>query len=300
MLSRPWGINLGPDGALYIADHDNGRVRRLGADGIIKTVAGGGSAPTGYGGDGGPATKATLFSPQGVAVAPDGTLLIADAGNWRIRLVKPTLPQFALGNIDIPSDDGSQLYVFDAGGRHLSTLDALTGAAIYRFAYNAAGLLASITDRAGNVTTIQHDGAGHPSAIVSPYGQVTALTVDANGYLASIADPANETTLLASTADGLLTSYTDPSGNAHHFVYDALGRLATNQDPLGGNSTLARVETSSAYSVTFASPMSRTTIYATASSPAAASCRSRPCRRASARAAPAAPTAPAACRCPTA
>src|SRR5207244_6427809 len=29
-LSRVWGINFGPEGALYIADHDNGRVRRLG------------------------------------------------------------------------------------------------------------------------------------------------------------------------------------------------------------------------------------------------------------------------------
>ena len=82
-----WGINFGPDGALYIADHDNGRVRRLGTDGIISTVAGGGTAPSGYGGDGGAATLATLYSPQGVALSPDGNLYVADSSNWRIRLV---------------------------------------------------------------------------------------------------------------------------------------------------------------------------------------------------------------------
>ena len=41
----------------------------------------------GYNGDNIPATQAALFSPQGVAVAPDGELYIGDTGNNRVRKV---------------------------------------------------------------------------------------------------------------------------------------------------------------------------------------------------------------------
>jgi hypothetical protein len=57
-----------------------------GADGIISTVAG--SVP-GLFGDGGPAVAAGLDSPEGVTTLPDGSLLIADTANSRIRRVAP-------------------------------------------------------------------------------------------------------------------------------------------------------------------------------------------------------------------
>lgn len=53
----------------------------------ISTVAGNGSA--GYGGDGGPATLASLKDPENVAVTPDGAWLIADKSNNSIRRVAP-------------------------------------------------------------------------------------------------------------------------------------------------------------------------------------------------------------------
>ncbi len=92
-LNQPWGIALGPDGSLYIADKVNHRVRRVGSDGIITTVAGDGTAcppPWTSCGDGVLATGAQLVSPMGVAIGPKGRLYIADRIARRIRRVEPT------------------------------------------------------------------------------------------------------------------------------------------------------------------------------------------------------------------
>lgn len=76
-----------PAGNLYFADSGNHRVRRIDVAGTITTVAGNG-APT-YGGDGGPATLASLSRPSDVDVDDSGNLYIADTDNACIRRVDP-------------------------------------------------------------------------------------------------------------------------------------------------------------------------------------------------------------------
>ncbi len=83
-LSRPVDVASAPDGTVLIADGSN-RVRQVGPDGIITTVAGNGSGTAG--GDGGPATAAGVPRPAGIAVTPDGGLLIASVN--QIRRVRP-------------------------------------------------------------------------------------------------------------------------------------------------------------------------------------------------------------------
>jgi hypothetical protein len=73
------------DGSIVIADPAADRVRRVRPDGRIETLAGTGQP--GFAGDGGPATSATLSYPTGVAIEPDGSVLIADDGNYRVRRV---------------------------------------------------------------------------------------------------------------------------------------------------------------------------------------------------------------------
>jgi serine/threonine-protein kinase len=75
-----------PDGAFLIADAAAARVRRVSPTGIITTVAG---PVRGDLGDGGPATAAQIYDPQGVAAMPDGGFLIAD-GDYVVRRVSPT------------------------------------------------------------------------------------------------------------------------------------------------------------------------------------------------------------------
>ena len=75
-------------GNLFIADTDNQRIRKVGTNGIITTVAGNGTA--GYSGDGGPATNAELNYPYGVAVDATGNLFIADSGTTASARWEPT------------------------------------------------------------------------------------------------------------------------------------------------------------------------------------------------------------------
>jgi hypothetical protein len=83
-LNNPRGVAFhAPSGAFYIADTGNARIRRVGSDGVITTVAGTGGA--GYTGDGGPGTSATLNTLREVAVDTAGNVYMADAGNRVIR-----------------------------------------------------------------------------------------------------------------------------------------------------------------------------------------------------------------------
>jgi uncharacterized protein (TIGR03437 family) len=96
-LNFPAGVAVDRDGNLYIADTGNHRVRFVGRDGIIRTIAGDGTA--GFAGDGGAAHLARLNSPAAVAVDPQGRLYIADLDNGRIRRLAPLAPPPALEDV---------------------------------------------------------------------------------------------------------------------------------------------------------------------------------------------------------
>ena len=74
-------------GNIYVSDELDHRVRRIGADGVVTTIAGTGEA--GFSGDGGKATEARLNHPAGVTVDGAGNVYIADQKNHRVRRVAP-------------------------------------------------------------------------------------------------------------------------------------------------------------------------------------------------------------------
>lgn len=85
-LSSPFAVALDHNGGLYVADTGNHRIRFVdGKTGIISTIAGNGKND--FGGDGGPAKKASLSRPFDVTIDRSQNLYIADTGNNRIRRV---------------------------------------------------------------------------------------------------------------------------------------------------------------------------------------------------------------------
>jgi sugar lactone lactonase YvrE len=83
-LSNPMGLATDPAGNVYIADQFSNRIRQVTPAGAIATVAGNSAVASG---DGGPASSATLYRPNGIAFDASGNLFIADSQNGRIRKV---------------------------------------------------------------------------------------------------------------------------------------------------------------------------------------------------------------------
>ena len=152
-MDTPRELAIAPDGALLVVDAGNHRIRRV-ASGVITTVAG---TTAGLSGDGGPATAAQLNTPKGVTVTADGGMLIADAGNHRVRKVA--------ANGSIRTVAGTASGFTGDGGR--ATAGALSGPADVVEIANGGFLVADLANNRirrvtplGTIFTVSGGGAG--------------------------------------------------------------------------------------------------------------------------------------------
>lgn len=137
-LSSPVGFARDAAGNLYFADSGNNKIRVIGKDGIIRTVAGTGVA--GSGGDGAAATSAQLNNPAAVLPTAQGELYIAEYGGNRVRKVLaggtiqtvagngkggfggdggPAVQARINGPIGIAQDSQGNLYIADSGNHRV-------------------------------------------------------------------------------------------------------------------------------------------------------------------------------------
>ncbi len=155
LLNTPTGVAVDGAGDLYIADEGNNVIRRVDAiTQVITTVAGGSTTASGADnlGDGGPATSAILYGPQGVAVDSAGNIYIADTYNQLIRMVSATtgvITAVAGGGIlagtdgygngspatsvrlvnpgGVALDSTGNIYIADSGDNMIREVDATSG-----------------------------------------------------------------------------------------------------------------------------------------------------------------------------
>ncbi|HNQ78765.1 MAG TPA: hypothetical protein PKJ37_08470, partial [Acidobacteriota bacterium] len=225
---------------------DDTYIRYVDSSGIITTVAG--INASGSTGDGGSPLQAALMDSYDMVFDKENHLIISSTD--RVRKILSTMAGFSASEIFVPSEDGSVIFRFSPQGRHLQTLNALTGAPIWTFAYDGEGRLVSITDAYNSTATIERDGNGNPTAIVSPYGQRTTFTTNPDGFLSSISFPDNTSMSFTYSDGGLLETFTDARGQVHTFTYDENGRLINDADPAGGAKSLQMTEVTGGWSVT--------------------------------------------------
>ena len=233
----------------------SGRIRKITPDGYVHAIALGGTQD----GENQPALQANDQAGY-TAVDPAGEYYYATSDH--VRKVGSPLPGVGADDITIPS--GGELYVFDRQGRHLRTLNALTRALVYEFSYTSDGVLSTITDGDGNVTSIERTPDGTPIAIIGPYGQRTAIGLDGDGYISSIADPENRAHTITYHAGGLLATFSDPNENESRMTYDLLGRLVKDEDAAGGYKQIEKLSSDGSSGedkvVTIRTAMGRTTV----------------------------------------
>ena len=168
LLEQPTSIAYDASGNLFITEL-GGRIRRVdAATGTITTFAGVGGQ--GFGGDGGPATRAQLDRPHGLAVAADGTVYFGDTFNNRIRKVAPdgTISTVAVG-LSTPNDvtlsPAGALYATDYGNNRIVRI-------------GAGGVVTQVASADGpNSVAVAADGTVYATERTHPW----VLRVDPNG-----------------------------------------------------------------------------------------------------------------------
>lgn len=257
-LRSPQGLAVTPDGTVLVAELGRHVVTAIEPEGTIRPFAGNGLRTTSP--EGSLSRTTTTSYPMDARIAADGSVLLAISGENKFRRTRSVFPPMRKSGTVVPSSDGSVAYVF-VDGRHVRTVDTVTGVTLWTLQYDDSGRLTSISDLNGNVATIERDTGGNPTAIVAPGGQRTSIALT-GGKLTRIVNPAGEAHDFTYNEAGLLETLTDPRRDLHRFTYDADGLLIKDEDPVGGFIALGRSGRGSNYTITRSSAEGRTQSYA--------------------------------------
>jgi trimeric autotransporter adhesin len=223
-LNQPYGVAVDTAGNVYVADYGNNRVRRIGLDGTISTVAGNGQGA--LAGEDVPAVTAPLLTPRNVAFDAAGNLFISEFTGHRVRKMTPD------GRIATVAGNGIAGYGGDTGPATAAQLNFPAG-----LAFDRAGALYiadSSNHRArkvssGVITTVLGPTMALPGGGTTPLYGPTGLAVDSSGivYIAEDIDSVAASIGVYNPAtDKWSLAFIGPSGSvaaSHDIALDVAG-----------------------------------------------------------------------------
>ncbi|MEZ0609587.1 hypothetical protein ACAW74_13810 [Fibrella sp. WM1] len=199
----PYRVAVDSAGTVYFSHvysfrfENTHRIRKIGVDGIINTVAGTASANGGFSGDGGPALDAKLFQPQGLVVNQAGEVFFADKSNHRIRKISPqgiinTVAGTTAGlggdgglainaalnaPSDVAGDPSGVLYIADTDNNRIRQVDPEVSIQVLGSSTICSGSSATLV-AAGGTSYSWSTGASSESIVVNVAGiySVTAFS----------------------------------------------------------------------------------------------------------------------------
>ena len=167
---------------------------------------------------------------------PNGALYcyLDDRGDWvQFRTIRGGQRDVAYR---VPDLGDNAIFEFDEDGRHLRTLNLLTGDERMRFDYDSNGHLSEIMTEAGPLA-VERNADGRVTALVGLGDTRTTIQVTDEGLM-SVTDPMGRSHNFTYTAGDLLASYSDPAGRTNQFTYAANGFLDSDRGPDGGVQSL--------------------------------------------------------------
>jgi DNA-binding beta-propeller fold protein YncE len=207
-FNGPMGMAAGRDGAIFVADTYNDRIRVI-RDGQVRTLAGG---EQGF--SDGTGAAARFDTPCGIAVAADGSLLVADTGNHRIRRVTMDGEVTTIaGTGEATERDGAPLEAAFDEPTAIAVRDAHSFY-VADAAGNAVRLcdLRSEPDKAASVTTL---AGGWPLGLSD--GALTETKINRPTGLSVIPGWRNHALVFADSGNGLVRAFvTDGLRLGHH------------------------------------------------------------------------------------
>lgn len=254
-------LAVGRDASVYFSEGET-RVRRLRPDGFLETVAG--TLQSGYDGEALPANASRLRVPGDIFIRRDGSLLIVDRFNHRLRLVTRSGllitvagdgTSFNSGNGGLARAAGTAfpsavaeredgvLYMSDSSGlRKISQIEVGVGEStlvpdapgreLYEF--DLSGRHQRTLDSATGATRLQfvYDDEGRLAQLVDAFGNVTRIERGSDGTEVSVVAPFGQRTKLEISTGGYLASITNPNHERVRFEYGSGGLLLTKRDAL--------------------------------------------------------------------
>jgi sugar lactone lactonase YvrE len=226
-LYGPSAVAIASDGAVYIADSGNNRVRKVALDGTIATVAGAGPGignillpPTpqtcAFSGDGALATSAQLCDPAQLAFDKTGALYVADFGNARVRRISPE------GIIATVAGNGQPVPLGQSGGSlsysPASPFSSGDGGPAIHATFNRVG--GALFDAAGNLYV--SDSGGNRIRKIAPDGTIGAFAGTGQPGFSGDGGPALQANLFGA---GPLAM--DPKGGLYVITGDSRVRKIT-------------------------------------------------------------------------